>query len=326
MAALIPFHNKDKITFKPKFVDRYTTLLGEERYNEFVEYSLSFNRRGIRVNTLKISVEDLKKRIEDKWELTPVPWSPICFWIDHKGVGDDYRRDIGNLYEHTLGYIYVQEPASAIPPIVLDPKPGDAVLDMCAAPGSKTGQIAAMMENKGFLVANEYSGMRIAALGINLQRMGVANAVIVNGDGNRINKELKFNKILVDGPCSGTGTIRKSPKTLMIWNPNMIKRLGKTQLYLLRNAYKHLLPGGTLVYSTCTLEPDENEAVVSNFLAEHPDMKIVPIELNIVRSDPVVSFNGVDYNPAVKDCLRIYPQDNDSEGFFVAKFIKADVE
>ena len=108
----------------------------------------------------------------------------------------------------------------------------------------------------------------------------------------------------------------------MIWNPNMIKRLARTQLYLLKNAYKHLNEGGTIVYSTCTLEPDENEGVVTEFLAEHPDMDVDSIELNIVRSEPVTSFEGKEYDPRVKKALRIYPQDNDSEGFFVCKFVK----
>lgn len=319
---LEPFRNKSKITTKPAFEERYRALLGD-KYELFMEYSLSFNRRAIRVNTLKITIPELVARLEPEWQLTPVPWAPECFWIDHKGEGDDYRRDVGNTLEHALGYFYVQEPASAIPPIVLDPKPNETVLDMCAAPGSKTSQIASYMQNTGVLVANEYSGSRIAALGINLQRLGVSNAVISCADGNRLDKSLQFDKILVDGPCSGTGTIRKSPKTLIIWNPNMIKRLGRTQLALLNNAYKHLKPGGTIVYSTCTLEPEENEGVVTKFLSAHPDMTVAPIELNIVRSEPILAFNGDVFDERVKDALRIYPQDNDSEGFFVCKLVKS---
>jgi tRNA (cytosine49-C5)-methyltransferase len=318
---LEPFRNKSKITVKPAFEARYRQLLGES-YERFMEYSLSFNRRAIRVNTLKISVPELVARLEKEWILTPVPWASECFWITHRGIGDDHRRDVGNLLEHALGYIYVQEPASAIPPLVLDPKPGEAVLDMCAAPGSKTSQIAAMMQNDGFLHANEYSGSRIASLGINLQRLGVSCAVITCSDGNRLDKNVLYDRILVDGPCSGTGTIRKSPKTLVIWNPNMIKRLGRTQLALLNNAYKHLKVGGVMVYSTCTLEPDENEGVVHKFLESNPDMDVLPISLNIVRSQPIREWDGVVFDSRVSLALRIYPQDNDSEGFFVCKFVK----
>jgi NOL1/NOP2/sun family putative RNA methylase len=321
-SSLEPFHNKSKISVKPAFEARYRLLLGDN-YAKFMEYSLSFNRRAIRVNTLKIGVAELVARLEKDWILTPVPWAGECFWITHRGVGDEHRRDVGNLLEHALGYIYVQEPASAIPPLVLDPKAGEAVLDMCAAPGSKTSQIASMMQNTGFLHANEYSGSRIASLGINLQRLGVSCAIITCGDGNRLDKNILYDRILVDGPCSGTGTIRKSPKTLMIWNPNMIKRLGRTQLALLNNAYKHLKVGGTMVYSTCTLEPDENEGVVHKFLEQHPDMTTLPISLNIVRSPIITEWDGVVFDERVKNALRIYPQDNDSEGFFVCKFVKA---
>lgn len=321
-AELKPFHNKDKIQVKPAFQERYEMLMGKENFANFMEYSLAFNRRGLRVNTLKTTVKEIKNRIGKDWELTPVPWSDIHFWIEHKGKGENHRRDVGNLPEHALGYIYIQDPASAIPPLVLDPKPGDTVLDMCAAPGSKTTQIAQLMKNKGPLVANEYTGSRIAALGLNMQRLGITNAIITRSDGNRLNKSIKFNKILVDGPCSGTGTIRKSPKTLMIWNPGMIKRLAKTQLNLLNSAYEHLESGGTMVYSTCTLEPEENEGVVSSFLEQHPDMHTAEIKLNINRSKPITEFEGEAYNSEVEKCLRIWPQDNDTEGFFVCKLVK----
>ncbi len=320
--TVTPFHNKVDIIIKPKFESRYKELLGEENYTKFIEYSLSFNRRAIRVNTLKISVEQLKKRLEISWNLTPVPWSRDSFWIEYKKQGDEQRRDVGNLVEHSLGYFYVQDSASALPPIILDPKPGDSVLDLCAAPGSKTTQLAQLMQNKGIIVANEYVGSRIAALGINIQRLGVQNCIINQSDGNRLSKVNKFDKILVDGPCSGTGTIRKSPKTLIMWNPNMIKRLAKTQLYLLSNAYKHLKVGGVMVYSTCTLEPQENEGVISEFLHQHPDMDVLDINLSIKRSEPIASFLGVEYDTRVKKCLRIYPQDNDTEGFFVCKLQK----
>ena len=318
-----PFPNKDTIVVKPKFEARYKALLGEERYKEFLDVSLSFQRRAIRVNTLKISVEELQKRLSDSWNLTPVPWCKESFWIEHKS--EVKRRDIGNLVEHSLGYFYVQDPASAIPPVVLDPKPGDVVLDMCAAPGSKTTQLAQMMQNKGILIANEYVGLRIAALGINVQRMGVSNTLIHRCDANRISKKVQCDKILLDGPCSGTGTIRKSPKTLLMWNPNMIKRLGKTQLYLLENAYKHLKPGGIIVYSTCTLEPQENEGVISAFLQKHADMKTLDITIPLRRSNPVLSFEGIEYHPGVEKSLRIYPQDNDTEGFFICKLQKDSV-
>jgi len=312
-----PFPNKDSIIFKEKFVERYSQLTD---FEEFKKYSLAFPRKAIRVNTLKISVDDLKKRLEPDWELKQVPWSKNGFWIKNVKSG---RRDIGNLTEHALGYIYVQEASSMIPPLALAPKPGDTVLDMCAAPGSKTTQMGVMMENKGLLFANDVEGVRLAPLGINLQRLGISNAVITLMQGQWYKKSgLMFDKILVDAPCSGTGTISKSVGTLRMWNPKMIKRLASTQKKLIETAFTILKPGGTMVYSTCSNEPEEDEAVVSWLLEQYPDAKMMDIKLDINTSESITEFEGEEYNPEVKKCLRIWPQDNHTEGFFVAKIKK----
>lgn len=318
--ALEPIPHAQDMVFKPAFVQRYQDLLGD-RYDEFIRYSLSFMRKGIRVNTLKCSVADLVPRLQDSWRLHPVPWTPHGFWIEHKGVADEKRRDVGNIPEHALGYFYVQDPASMIPPIVLDPQPGECVLDMCASPGSKASQIAMYMENKGVLVANEMTITRLAPLKVNLQRCGVTNALITQSDGRQIKGA--YHRILVDAPCSGVGTIRKSLKTVRMWNPKMISRLSRIQLTLLNKAYDLLLPGGVLVYSTCTLEPEENEGVVSAFLRSHPDMTLADIDLPIVRSAPVRSFDGEEYVGDIDKVMRIWPMDNDTEGFFIATMKKS---
>ena len=302
------------IEFKPKFEERYKALLGED-YDIFRKYSLAWLRKCIRVNTLKISVKELVNRLEKDWTLEPVPWCKEGFWI--KGE----RTDIGNLIEHSLGYIYVQEAASMIPPVVLCPQPGEVVLDMCAAPGSKASQIAQYMENKGVLIANDVSGKRLAPLGINLQRCGVSNTIITLMQGWRF-KGFEFDKILVDAPCSGTGTIRKSLRTIRDWNPNSVFAVAGQQRRLIEIAFENLKKGGVLVYSTCTLEPDENEAVISWLLDKYSNAKLEDIELEIKRSPVVLTFEGKIFNPEVKKCLRIYPQDNDTEGFFVAKIRK----
>jgi NOL1/NOP2/sun family putative RNA methylase len=304
------------IKLKDGFINRYKCLCGKD-YDKFIDISLRYLRRSIRVNTLKISVEKLKERLQDEWELTQIPWCEEGFWIKHK---NEERRDIGNLIEHQLGYFHVQEAASMLPPLVLDAKPSELILDMCAAPGSKTTQIAIKMKNTGLLIANDYKGMRVRPLGINLQRAGLTNTMITLMEGQRF-KGFQFDRILVDAPCSGTGTIRKSLKTIRMWNPNMIKRLSITQKQLLESAYNNAKKGGTIVYSTCSLEPHEDEAVVSWFL-DNFDVKIQEIKLDIKRSPPVLEFEGIKFNPDVKKSLRIWPQDNDTEGFFVAKFKK----
>ena len=137
------------------------------------------------------------------------------------------------------------------------------------------------------------------------------------------NSNIKFDRILVDAPCSGTGTIRKSLKTLRIWNPNMVKRLSITQKQLIETAFNILKENGTMVYSTCSLEPEENEAVVDFLLNKYGNAEIEPIELkNIKKSSPILNFEDKEYNKNIKNCLRIWPQDNDTEGFFVAKIKK----
>ncbi|MCB9358762.1 RsmB/NOP family class I SAM-dependent RNA methyltransferase [Candidatus Woesearchaeota archaeon] len=315
MADIEPFPNKDSIEFKDKFVERYSKLTD---FEEWKKYSLAFPRKAIRVNTLKISVEELKKRLEENWVLEQVPWCKEGFWITHK----EGRRDIGNLKEHALGYIYVQEASSMIPGKVLFPDAGDKVLDMCAAPGSKTTQMCAYMENKGLVFANDVEGIRLAPLGINIQRMGITNCVLTIMPGQRYAKSgMVFDKILVDAPCSGTGTVNKSPGTLKMWNPAMIKRLAIVQRNLIKTAYDILKPGGIMVYSTCSNEPEEDEGVI-DWLLKGTDAKLLDIDLDIKRSDPIVEFEDEKYNPEVRKCLRIWPQDNHTEGFFVTKILK----
>ena len=309
--------NADEIEFKDAFIKRYSKLT---EFNEFKKYCTSFLRRSIRVNTLKITIPKLKKRLEKSWNLQQIPWCKEGFWIEHK---EGERRDIGNLVEHSLGYFYVQEAVSMIPPIVLDPNPGETVLDMCAAPGSKASQIAQYMKNKGILVANDYKGIRLAPLGINLQRMGVTNNILTLMHGQWFAKaNMEFGKILLDAPCSGTGTIRKSIKTLRIWNPGMIKKISYEQKRLIETAFSILKKGGVMVYSTCSLEPEENEGVVDFLLEKYPDARLEEIKLDIKRSPAVLEFEGKTYSPDVKKCLRLWPQDNDTEGFFVAKISK----
>ena len=301
--------------FKPDFIKRYSQLTDWET---FKKYSLCFLRRSIRVNTLQATVADVKKSIEAKgWKLTPIPWCKEGFWIDHPE-----RRDVGNLLEHHLGKIYVQEAASMIPPLVLQPQPGEMVLDMCAAPGSKTTQMGAMMNNEGIIVANDYKGDRLQSLGLNIQRNVLTNTIITLMHGKRF-YQFEFDKILLDAPCSGTGTIRKSLKTISIWNPGMVSKIAKAQKELIENAFKNLKAGGEMVYSTCSLEPEEDEGVIDFLLQKFANAEIIEVDLpGLKRSPAVLEFEGVEYNPEVKHCIRIWPQDNDTEGFFVAKIRK----
>jgi len=311
---LVPLPGAEKVRFKKAFVERYSLLTDWE---EFKKYSLSYLRKSIRVNTLKASVRKVKEVLSD-WRLEQVPWCKEGFFIEHK---IEERFDIGNTKAHFLGYVFVQEAASMIPPVVLDAKPGEFILDMCAAPGAKTTQIAAMMQNKGLLIANDVSYERIKLLGMNLQRCGVSNHIITIMKGQSI-KGLEFDRILVDAPCSATGAIRKNLNVIKEWNPAQVKRLSSLQKKLIRNAYRLLKPKGVLVYSTCSVEPEENEEVVDYLLRKFDDAKVEGIRLKIKRSEPITKFRGKEYTKEVEKCLRIWPQDNNTEGFFVAKIRK----
>ena len=306
----------EKFAVKPEFEKRYREFLGS-RYDEYLKYSLSYITKSVRVNTLKSTVAEVKERLEKQnFTLKQVPWCKEGFWVK----GD--RTDLGNLTEHFLGYIYIQEAASMIPPVVLNPKPGEVVLDTAASPGSKTTQMAAMMQNKGIIIANDISGARMKPLGINVQRVGALNIVITQMFGQQFGRRtIKFDKILLDAPCSGTGTIRRNPETLQMWNPGMITRLSRTQKSLIESGFNALKSEGTMVYSTCSNEPLENEEVINHLLEKFPAV-LEKVELPINKSKPILEFEGKTYSDEIKKCLRIWPQDNNTEGFFVAKIRK----
>lgn len=306
-----------EIEFKPAFIERYKLLMGD-RYDEYIRFSSSYIRKCIRVNTLKITVKEIQERLKEKWNLTPIPWCKEGFWI--KSIGKE-RFDIGNLVEHQLGYVYIQESASMIPPVVLAPKPGEHLLDLCAAPGSKTTQLAMYMENEGVVVANDVDWSRLKPLGLNLQRCGVTNVVGMLKANNKLPRE-SFDKVLIDAPCTGTGTIRRSLKTMRMWSPGLVKRMAREQRKLIQLGFDLLKTGGTMVYSTCTQEPEENEAVVTALLTHNENAKIQDIMLDIKRTPAIEEFDGKRYHPEISKCLRIYPQDNDTEGFFVCKIQK----
>ena len=292
--------------FKPKFIEKYEKITDIEK---FMKFSLKEPRKSIRVNTIKISVSELKQKLEEKnFKLTQIPWCKEGFFI----TGN--RTDLGNLLEHSLGYFYVQEASSMIPALILNPDENDIVLDMAASPGSKTTQLASIMNNSGLIIANELKYETTKSLSINLERSGITNTIITNSDARNIKGN--YDKILLDAPCSGTGTIRKSLKTIKIWNPNMYKKLSNIQKQLIQHAFSLLKENGILVYSTCSISPEENEEVIEFLLKNHDNARIEKIDLNIKNSESVTN------NKEVKNCLRIWPQDNDTDGFFIAKIKK----
>ena len=315
---------KEKFPAKEGFVQRMESLLGKEEAKEFFEISYTQTPNSIRCNTLKIQPSELKERLEEYgWKITiPYKEFPEIMILEGNKPGE-----IGNSKEHLLGYFYVQEISSMLPMLVLQPKPGEVILDLCSSPGSKTTQAAAMMENTGTIVANEISMGRISILNSNLERCGVMNTIVTRREGvafcNTLLKKSKvrFDKILVDAPCSGEGTLRKSPKTLLMWNINMIKKMAITQKKLAEAAVQLLKVGGEMIYSTCTLAPEEDEMIV-DYLLKKFDIEIEEIRLPMKFRPGVCEWEGKEFSGEVKKCLRLYPQDNNTDGFFVTKIRK----
>lgn len=312
--------NRKEINAKPEFVKRIEEMLGNET-QEFLEWIRKPIVPSIRANTLKISEQELKKKLEAKgWKIDKI--FENAFIIKSKLL----PGELGKSVEHQLGYYYVQELASMMPPLTLAPDKNDIVLDLCAAPGSKTTEIAALMENQGTIIANDVKIDRLKALNFNLERCGVSNTIVTRMDGVTICKKLAksgffFDKILVDAPCSGEGNIRSSPETLKIWNINMVKGLAGMQKRLIAAALECLKPQGILIYSTCTHAPEENEMVV-NFALKNFNIKLESIALPLKTRPGITKWQGQELSPELKKCIRIWPQDNDTEGFFVAKLRK----
>lgn len=209
-----------------------------------------------------------------------------------------------------------------LPPLALNPCPHERVLDLCAAPGSKTTQIAQMMRNKGVIVANDLNRDRLRALNGNLQRCGVSNSLVTNMDGASFSDHVKqrFDRVLVDAPCSGSGLIRNQPEIGRMWSVSTVRGLSGIQRRIIMSGFNSLVEGGFLVYSTCSLDPEENEAVVDHLLSERADCEIADINLKDVKvRGGLRTWEGARYQEELSRCIRIYPQDNDTIGFFLAK-------
>lgn len=308
---------------KPLFLERMKSLLGKD-FEEYMKVLKVMPVKSIRCNTLKISPTELKDRLEKKGWKIRLPFK------DYKEImiveNELMPGELGRAIEHLLGYYYIQELASMLPPLALNPQPKSKVLDLCASPGSKTTQIAAQMKNQGLLFANEVKFGRIKILAANIERCGVANCIMTRRDGIAFCKKFKqnnflFDKILLDAPCSGEGTIRSTPRTLEMWNIKTIENLSKLQKSLIASCIEVLRPNGELIYSTCTHAPEENEEVL-DFALKNFDVKIEKIELPIKTQPGIISWKDKTYNDQVKLAHRVYPQVANTEGFFLAKLKK----
>lgn len=292
------------------YASRMQLLLGDE----YEEYLASFTKKpysGLRVNTLKITPEQFKAI--SPFPLRQVPWAENGFYYE-KGC-----QPAKHPYYHA-GLYYLQEPSAMLPAAMLPVSPGDRVLDLCAAPGGKSTELAAKLKGEGVLVSNDISASRAMALLKNLELFGVKNSIVLSEYPAKLEMVFTgyFDKILIDAPCSGEGMFRKDPSIMKAWEKQGPDFYHKLQKEILGPAVRMLRPGGMMVYSTCTFSREENEGTLSWLLQQFPDMHIIPAEFSIpdgfVYGKP--EWGGGQEELAY--ALRLFPYRIKGEGHFAA--------
>lgn len=295
--------------FSPLTVDKILSGMSGERNTT------------LRVNTIKSNIQEVMNILKQN----AIKFDRVSWYNDALILKNCTEKQIQKLEIYEKGCIYLQSLSSMIPPLVLNPKENEKVLDLTAAPGSKTTQMAAMMNNKGYIFANELDRLRCERLKYNLEKQGAKIVEVNNGRGESIGKQYEnyFDKVLLDAPCSGEGRfLATDARTYKSWSERTVKELAKLQKKLLKSAYLALRPCGEMVYSTCTLNKEENEEILE-WTCNELDIEILDIEAKIAK-DVATSKNIV---PAVSDianikkALRILPS-KETEGFFVARLRK----
>lgn len=297
------------ISLPHAFLERMERLLGTE-YNDFLESYEQERTYGLRRNPLKASETEFMEKIP--FMLEPVSWAKEGYYYR---VSDQPGRHI----LHEAGVYYIQEPSAMAVVEILDPRPGEYILDLCAAPGGKSTQIAGRMQGKGLLVSNEIIPNRAKILSQNIERMGVRNCVVCNESPDRMASFFHgfFDRIVVDAPCSGEGMFRKDDTAVAEWSMEHVAMCAERQYGILSRAAGMLKPGGLLVYSTCTFAPDENEGVVSRFLREYKDFTVEQVP----HSDAFLSGrpDWIKYpEKGLEHTMRLMPYKLRGEGHYIA--------
>ncbi len=298
------------------FAEKMQGLLKDE-WNRFASSYDEENYQALRFNSLKKGLTEEKygqifDQLKKNGEFTPVPWAEHAFYYD-----DSVRP--GKHPYHEAGLYYIQEPSAMSAAALLAPRPGMRVLDLCAAPGGKTTQLASYLDRQGILIANEIHPARCRILSQNVERMGIGNAIVTNEDSSKLAERFPayFHAILVDAPCSGEGMFRKNPEAVEEWSKRQVDICAARQREILDNAAKMLLPGGVMVYSTCTFSPEENEQTVVHFLAGHSDFSLEEREAPwFCEGRPEWGDGALE----LKKTFRLWSHQLRGEGHFAAVF------
>jgi NOL1/NOP2/sun family putative RNA methylase len=294
------------------YIERIRNMLGDAADEFFNSYNQP-KTQGLRINPLKVKPSDtIEQQLIETFQLEPVPWCPTGYYYD-----EALSRPGKHPY-HAAGLYYIQEPSAMSVVELLDPQPEEVVLDLAAAPGGKSTQIAGKMQGKGLLIANEIQPARAKIISENIERMGISNAIVTSCTPDQLALRFPafFDKIMLDAPCSGEGMFRKDPETIAEWSPDHVIMCALRQMDILRQAYLMLKPGGQLAYSTCTFNKEENELVMEAILEEFPQFELVRTEriwphlsrgeghfaaILYKKSDPIV-------NPSVPNRRNAIPE------------------
>ena len=297
-----------------EFCEEMKRILGDE-YDGYLQSMGESRRFGLRVNTAKISVEEFLRI--SPFELTPIPYVDNGFFYD----GDTVQPAKHPYYY--AGLYYLQDPSAMTPASRLPIEEGDNVLDLCAAPGGKTTELAARLKGTGLLIANDISAKRARALLKNVELFGIENSFIIAEYAQKLGKYLEgfFDKILIDAPCSGEGMFRKDPAMIRAWEPGSPQMYADMQEDILRHALPMLKPGGMLVYSTCTFSPLEDEGTVEKILAMDSNMELIEMKgyEGFVQGKPELIGST---DESIRRCVRMFPHRLEGEGHFLALFRK----
>lgn len=274
------------------YVDRVIRQLGVEA-ESFLHSYLEPRTYGLRINPLKVRSESMLQQLAEPFALTPVPWCPTGYYYEEAAKP-------GRHPYYSAGVYYIQEPSAMSSAELLNPQPGELVLDLAAAPGGKATQIAGKLNGRGLLIANEIHPVRAKALSENIERMGAGNCIVTCAAPDQLADRFpsRFDRIMLDAPCSGEGMFRKDPDVIREWSPEHVAMCAVRQADILDQAAKLLKPGGTLAYSTCTFNREENEDTIAAFLDRHDEFELSTVE-------------------------RIWPHREAGEGHFVAVLRKA---
>ncbi len=296
-----------KLKLPEGFIKKYTKLLNEEAPAFFATFD-DPSYSGYRINTNKPGKLTTMEYLENKDR------------IDYCDTGF-YGQIDGKTMDHVTGYLYSQEPSAMYVGEVVDAQPGERVLDLCAAPGGKSTHIINKMNNDGILVSNEIFGKRASILSENIERWGATHTVVTNESPDKLAPHFLqyFDRILVDAPCSGEGMFRKEPAGIQYWTEDYAAECANRQKKILASALEMLKPGGTLIYSTCTFAPEEDEQIAAWLLSEYGNLAMVPIK----------KYDGMDEgqpqwandDPELSKAVRLFPHHLQGEGHFIAKFV-----